>query len=67
MFDAFVESVLRDKRQAVKKAVREEQEKAREEAAGQEREKVRRLKQLGVSPDIIAAGFGLSREEIEGL
>jgi flagellar biosynthesis/type III secretory pathway protein FliH len=31
------------------------------------REGVRKLKQMGISPDIIAAGFGLSLEEIEKL
>ncbi|MDR2071531.1 MAG: hypothetical protein LBP81_08985 [Treponema sp.] len=81
MFDALVESVLADKRQAVQQAKEEawqEREKARQEwermilqeqerAWQEKQEGARRLKQMGVSPDIIAAGFGLSLEEIERL
>ncbi|MDR2070105.1 MAG: hypothetical protein LBP81_01620, partial [Treponema sp.] len=59
MFDALVESVLEDKRQAVKCA--------KEEARQEKQEGARRQKQMGVSPDIIAAGFGLTFEEIEQL
>ncbi|MDR2071530.1 MAG: hypothetical protein LBP81_08980, partial [Treponema sp.] len=96
MFDALVESVLADKRQAVQQAkeeARQEWEKAwqererawqeparatrqaqdrgfwdRDRAIRQEKQEgARRLKQMGVSPDIIAAGFGLTLEEIERL
>jgi predicted transposase/invertase (TIGR01784 family) len=63
MFDALVESVLEDKRQAVQ----QEREKARQEWEQEKQEGARRLKQMGVSPDIIAAGFRLSLEEIERL
>ncbi|MDR2070453.1 MAG: hypothetical protein LBP81_03415 [Treponema sp.] len=51
MFGALVESVLEDKRQAVKEARRKMESSTR------------KLKQLGGSPDIIAAGFGLLLEE----
>jgi hypothetical protein len=93
MFDAFVESVLEDKRLAVQqerekvikqererwekavkqereKVVRQEREKAQQEREKAQQEKLegaRKLKRMGVSPDVIAAGFGLSLEEIEGL
>jgi transcription initiation factor IIE alpha subunit len=74
MFDALVESVLADKRQAVQQAkeeARQEWERAlweRERAIRQEKQEgARRLKQMGVSPGIIAAGFGLSLGEIERL
>ncbi|MDR2071632.1 MAG: hypothetical protein LBP81_09490, partial [Treponema sp.] len=74
MFDALVESVLADKRQAVQRAKeesRQEWERAvlweREKARQEKLEGARRLKQLGGSPDIIAASFGLSLEEIERL
>jgi hypothetical protein len=53
MFDVLVERVLKDRR----KAVRQEREKAQREKL----EGARKQKQMGVSPDIIAAGFGLSR------
>jgi ElaB/YqjD/DUF883 family membrane-anchored ribosome-binding protein len=82
MFDALVESVLADKRQAVQqakeearqeweRAIRQEREQVRQEQERAWQEKLegaaRRQKQMGVSPGIIAAGFGLSHEEIERL
>ncbi|MDR2070326.1 MAG: Rpn family recombination-promoting nuclease/putative transposase [Treponema sp.] len=63
MFDGLVESVLRDKRQAVRAARKE----AREEARREKLEGARKQKQMGVPPGIIAAGFGLSLEEIDRL
>jgi hypothetical protein len=49
---------------------RQEQERAwqeREMARQEKLEGARRLKQMGVSPDIITAGFGFSLDEIERL
>jgi N12 class adenine-specific DNA methylase len=57
-------------RQEQERAVLQEQEKARQEqekARQEKHESARRLKQMGVSPGIIAAGLGLSLEEIERL
>jgi hypothetical protein len=62
MFDVLVESVLKDRREAAKK-IRAVERKARREKL----EGARKQKQMGISPDIIVAGFGLSRKETEEL
>jgi hypothetical protein len=65
--EGFAIGLTKGREEERKRAREEECKRAREEECKRAREGSRKQKRLGVSPDIIAAGFGLSLEEIEKL
>jgi hypothetical protein len=63
MFDALVEKYHRNREEGIKEGREEEIKKARREKL----ESARKLKELGVSAEVLGSGFDLSPEEIEKL
>ncbi|MDR2029189.1 MAG: hypothetical protein LBP93_06600 [Treponema sp.] len=67
MFDALVEDVLAEKRQAREEGRAEEREEARKRAYQEKLESARKLKEKGVPVDAVAEIMNLSPVAVEGL